>query len=52
MRGWLVQKQVKEPEYRAVPEATDARGRSSASPIELFLSVTDGTLLLVALNFD
>jgi hypothetical protein len=27
-------------------------GRSATSPIKLFFSVTDGTLLLIALNFD
>jgi hypothetical protein len=52
LRGWCAQKQVKEPEYRAVPEATDARGRSFPSPIEHFFRVTDGTLLLIALYFD
>jgi len=49
-----VQKQVKEPEYRAVPEATDAMGAlvPSTSPTALFFRVTDGTPLLIALNFD
>jgi hypothetical protein len=32
LRGWFAQKQVKEPEYRAVPEATDARGALGHEP--------------------
>ncbi len=47
-----MQKQVKEPEYRAVPKATDARGALGHEPDRVFFRVTDGTLLLIALNFD
>src|SRR5271157_1445690 len=52
LRGWFAQKQVKEPEYRAVPKATDARGVLVHQPDRVLLRVTDGTLLLIALNFD